>query len=76
MMDVEVATSSVNSFSSLPILAARFCTVVEGTSCVLSRGWKSAFEELFVFALGDPMAPTGVETTMFCVISAGECEGR
>ena len=61
VMDVYVVISSANNFSSLPILDARFCTVVERTCCVLSRGWKSAFAEVFVFALDDPTAPTGVE---------------
>ena len=39
----------------------RFCTVFEGASCVLGLGWESTFAELFVFALGGPTAPTGVE---------------
>ena len=38
-----------------------FCTVVEGTSCVLVVGWKSTFAEVFVFVLGGPTAAIGVE---------------
>ena len=35
--------------------------MVEGASCVLGVGWKSAFAVLFVFVLGASTAPTGVE---------------
>ena len=51
--------------SSLQILDVRFCAVVGGASYVLGVGWKSAFTELFVFALGDPTAPTGLEGRSF-----------
>ena len=60
-MDVYVDTSLANSFSSLQILDVRFCIVVEEASCVLGMGWKSTFAVLFVFVLGGPTAPTGVE---------------
>ena len=60
-IDVYVVISSANNFSSLQILDARFCTVVGGSSCVLSIGCRLAFAELFVSALDDPIAPTGVE---------------
>ena len=39
--------------------------MIAGASCVLGVGWKSAFAELFVFALGGPTAPTGVERRSF-----------
>ena len=45
----------------MEIPEVRFCTVVAGASCLLGVGWKSAFAELFVFALAGPTAPTGVE---------------
>ena len=35
--------------------------MIEGASCVLGVGWKSASAELYVFALGGPTARTGVE---------------
>ena len=41
------------------------CTVAGGPSCVLGVRWKSTFAELFVFALGGPTAPTGVERRSF-----------
>ena len=47
------------------ILDVSLCTVIEAASCVLGVGWKSAFAELFVFALGGPTAPTGVERRSF-----------
>ena len=61
VIDVYVVISSANNFSSLQILDSRFCTVVGGSSCVLSIGWTPAFAELFVFALDGPIAPTGVK---------------
>ena len=64
-MDVQVAISSANSFSSLQILDVRFCTAVGGTSHVLGEGWKSAFARLFVFTLAGPTAPTRVERRNF-----------
>ena len=76
VMDVYVAISSANNFSSLPILDARFCTAVGGTSCVLSRGWKSAFSELFVFALDGPAAPTGVERRCLASSVQGSAEAE
>ena len=59
VMDVQVAISSVNNCSSLQVLDVRCCTVIERASCLLGVGWKSAFAELFVFALGGPTAATG-----------------
>ena len=61
MIDVQVAISSASNFWSLEILDVRFCAVFEGASCVLCVGWKLAFAELFVFALRDPRAPTGIQ---------------
>ena len=61
VMAVELAISSANSFSKWQILVVRFCTTVEETSCVLGVGYKSAFAVPFVFDLGGPTAPTGVE---------------
>ena len=61
VIDVYVVISSANNFSSLQILDARFCTVVGGSPCVLSIGWRPAFAELFAFALDGPIAPTVVE---------------
>ena len=48
-------------FFSVEILDGRFCTVVGRASRVLGEDWKSAFAELFVFALRRPTSPTGVE---------------
>ena len=39
--------------------------MIGGASCVLGVGWKSAFAELFFFALGVPPAPNGVERRSF-----------
>ena len=75
-MDVYVVISSANNFSSLQILDSRFCAVVGGTSCVLSRGWKSGFAELFVFALDGPTAPTGVERRSLASSVQGRVESE
>ena len=61
VIDVKVAISSANTLLGLEILDVRFCAVIGGGSCVLGVGCKSAFAELFVFALGGPTAPTVVE---------------
>ena len=68
---VQAAISSANNFSSLEILQVSFCSVVGGASCVLGVGWKSAFAELFVFPLGSPRAPTGVERRNFGSLGLG-----
>ena len=39
----------------------RFRAKIGGASCALGVGWKSAFTELFVFVLGGPTTPIGVE---------------
>ena len=51
----------MNAFSSSEILDVMFCNIVTGASRVLGEDWKSAFEELFVFALGGPTARSGVK---------------
>ena len=51
---------------------------MEGASCVLGKGWKSAFADLFVFTLGGPTAPTGVERRSFgsSVQESGKADER
>ena len=39
----------------------RFCAVVGGAYRVLGENWKLAVADLYVFALGGPAAPAGVE---------------
>ena len=61
VIDVQVAISSANDFSSLELLDVRFCSVVGGAARVLGEDWKSAFSELFAIALGGHTAPSRVE---------------
>ena len=58
-------------FSTLETVDVRFCAVVARASLVLGEDSKSAFEELFVFALGGPRAPSGVERQNFGAAAQG-----